>query len=178
MKSKSAKKAASKTFNKLQQSAKQAAFEKQRSQQIPAPATKQAKGKGRAAGTAAAATATKPKAIYNPYRDGESVLFVGEANFSFAKTWAVRYPNSAKLSIATSYDSESDASNKYSDLQENVDAVCVASPKKHLRDDAERLLQLREMGVTVLFDVDAQKLEKNKQLKNRMKINAMRFDKM
>ena len=122
MKSKSAKKAASKTFNKLQQSAKQAAIEKQRSLAASAPtAAKQAKGKGKAA----AATTTKPRAVYNPYRDGESVLFVGEANFSFAKSWAARYPNSAKVSIATSYDSEDDAGKKYSDLQENVDAVCV-----------------------------------------------------
>lgn len=52
-----------------------------------------------------------------PYRDGEATLLVGEGNFSFARAYAKRFPRSAKLSIATSYDSEKEAKEKYSDLE-------------------------------------------------------------
>ena len=52
-----------------------------------------------------------------PYRDGEAVLLVGEGNFSFARAYAKRFPRSAKLSVATSYDSEKEAKEKYSDLE-------------------------------------------------------------
>jgi 25S rRNA (uracil2634-N3)-methyltransferase len=52
-----------------------------------------------------------------PYRDGEAVLLVGEGNFSFARAYAKRFPRSAKVSVATSYDSEKEAKEKYSDLE-------------------------------------------------------------
>ena len=61
---------------------------------------------------------TRSRQIYQPFRDGESVLFVGEGNFSFALAFAKRFPTSAKLSIATSYDKREEALKKYADLEE------------------------------------------------------------
>jgi len=73
----------------------------------------------------AKASSSQAKMVYQPYRDGESVLFVGEGNFSFAVSWAEKYPASAKLSFATSYDSEEDAERKYNDTSANVDKVSL-----------------------------------------------------
>ena len=78
-----------------------------------------------AAGGASKKQSAKGKAVQQarqrhaiqPYRDGEAVLLVGEGNFSFARAYAKRFPRSAKVSVATSYDSEKEAKEKYSDLE-------------------------------------------------------------
>lgn len=78
--------------------------------------TKSNKGKGKA-------VPQPEKKTYNPYVNGESVLLVGEGNFSFAAAWAKRYPVSAAKSVATSYDVEADAKRKYTDIQKHLDKV-------------------------------------------------------
>lgn len=63
------------------------------------------------------------KPSYQPYHDGQRILLVGEGNFSFALAFAKRFPHSAKVSIATAYDSEEEAKRKYSDVVDNVKQV-------------------------------------------------------
>ena len=65
----------------------------------------------------------KSKPSYQPYHNGQRILLVGEGNFSFALAFAKKFPNSAKNSIATAYDTEEEAKRKYSDCEENVKQV-------------------------------------------------------
>lgn len=153
------------------------------------------KGKGKA--SASASTTSSSRLVYQPYRNDESVLLVGEGDFSFARTWASRFPQSARMSVATSYDSQEEAERKYPDTQENVEEVRVwprprseSSTEKHRRlmtrisrfDPSASAppppTQLRKAGVTVLFNVDAQKLQATKELKKRAEKESTRFDKV
>lgn len=65
----------------------------------------------------------KERASYQPYHNGQRVLLVGEGNFSLAAAFAKRFPASAKVSIATAYDTEEEAKRKYSDVADNVKQV-------------------------------------------------------
>ena len=85
------------------------------------------------------------------YNKLDRVLLIGEGNFSFARSLAENYmqENTGQI-IATCYDSEQILIEKYGD-----EAKC-------------NLAKLKELGVTVLFDIDGTKLHKYKDLrKNR-----------
>ncbi|KAI5481216.1 DUF2431 domain containing protein [Pseudohyphozyma bogoriensis] len=81
-----------------------------------------------------------------PYGKGETVLLVGEGNFSFAHSLLLTSSVTPSLLLATSYDSFEAASSKYPDLDEHVSAI-------------------KEAGGRVLFGVDATKLESYKEIK-------------
>ncbi|TNY22192.1 hypothetical protein DMC30DRAFT_159723 [Rhodotorula diobovata] len=99
-----------------------------------------------------------------PFRRGERVLLVGEGNFSFAHSLLLPHSTAAAASSSstdkpgpiplvtpsllccTAFDSESTAAEKYPDLASHVDA-------------------LRAAGATVLFGVDATKLEDYKEVR-------------
>ncbi|KAK4050400.1 hypothetical protein OIV83_003470 [Microbotryomycetes sp. JL201] len=83
-----------------------------------------------------------------PFALGERILLVGEGNFSFAHSLLLQKPAivSPHLLYATAYDSLTEAQQKYPDVLEHVRA-------------------LKEAGATVLFGVDATKLEKIKEIK-------------
>ncbi|KAJ4477158.1 hypothetical protein J3R30DRAFT_3291132 [Lentinula aciculospora] len=93
-----------------------------------------------------------------PFQPTDTILLIGEGNFSFARALARPSPSRTELAhlvhlppnniTATAYDSEEDCYAKYPDA---VDIVA----------------SLREWGVEVLFDVDATKLEWNSALKGR-----------
>ena len=85
------------------------------------------------------------------YNKLDRVLLIGEGNFSFARSLAENYmqENTGQI-IATCYDSEQVLIEKYGDEAKN------------------NLAKLKELGVTVLFDIDGTKLHKYKDLrKNR-----------
>ncbi|GAA97316.1 uncharacterized protein L969DRAFT_87250 [Mixia osmundae IAM 14324] len=89
-----------------------------------------------------------------PFNKNDSILLVGEANFSFALSLFEHHlPESARRLVATSFDSLETARTKYDDLDANV-------------------AKLTERGMTVLFDVDATRLDKCKALKGK------RFDRI
>ncbi|KAI0067990.1 hypothetical protein BV25DRAFT_1939987 [Artomyces pyxidatus] len=104
------------------------------------------KGKGKAA-------PSRPRRSTIPFAPTDSILLVGEGNFSFARA-LVEYPPSALEHLpsvnvtATAYDTEEECYAKYPDAQE-----CVRV--------------LRQKGAQVYFGVDATKLEKAVPLKNR-----------
>ncbi|SCZ89779.1 BZ3500_MvSof-1268-A1-R1_Chr9g10590 [Microbotryum saponariae] len=83
-----------------------------------------------------------------PYKLGERILLVGEGNFSFAHALLLAQPPivTPQLLYATAYDSQQTAQEKYPDLMEHVNAI-------------------RKAGATVLFGVDATKLQACKELK-------------
>ncbi|KAJ3999468.1 hypothetical protein F5050DRAFT_1805008 [Lentinula boryana] len=93
-----------------------------------------------------------------PFRSTDTILLIGEGNFSFAKALARPLHSETELThlvhlppnniTATTYDLEDDCYVKYHDAQD-----IVAS--------------LREWGVEVLFGVDATKLEWNSTFKGR-----------
>ncbi|KAF9114777.1 hypothetical protein BGX27_009898 [Mortierella sp. AM989] len=83
-----------------------------------------------------------------PYYDHDTILLVGEANFSFAKCLALEILNRGDTITATTLDSFTTMSEKYGDAQQNVK-------------------ELEDAGVTVLFDVDATKLNKIKSFKGK-----------
>ena len=91
-----------------------------------------------------------------PFRTTDTILLVGEGNFSFAaalfKHPALEHLPSSNIT-ATAYDTEEDCINKYPDAKENIDF-------------------LKERGAQVLFGVDATALEKCKSLKGK------RFDRV
>lgn len=118
-----------------------------------APSSSKSKGKGKAEAettdgpSTADGVAVKRAPKYSPYHDGQTVLFVGEGDFSFAVSWASKYPRSAKQSVATSYDSREVGSSKYPDLAGNVERVrdtdSLGSGRDHEAEDrpsADRLL--------------------------------------
>ncbi|GAA5981476.1 hypothetical protein JCM11641_004775 [Rhodosporidiobolus odoratus] len=97
------------------------------------------------------------KPSVQPFRRGERVLLVGEGNFSFSHSLLLPLSSSTSstpvqplitpsLLLCTAFDSQSVASEKYPDLSTHVDA-------------------LRAAGATVLFGVDATKLEEKKEVR-------------
>jgi 25S rRNA (uracil2634-N3)-methyltransferase len=99
-----------------------------------------------------AATKTNKKALSNlpppPYNEHDTILLVGEANFSFAKCLALEVLNRGDTITATTLDSCTKMTEKYEDAQQNIK-------------------DLEEAGATVLFEVDATKLNKIKSLKGK-----------
>ena len=110
------KKALGAQQKRAEEKSRQEAFDRRHAEQVKQRITGNHGAKGK---SKMVAKDTQTKA-YNPYREGERVLFVGEGNFSFARSWAAKYPEAAKKSIATSYDSEVDAQRKYGDLQDHI----------------------------------------------------------
>ncbi|GAA6043450.1 hypothetical protein JCM8097_002864 [Rhodosporidiobolus ruineniae] len=105
-----------------------------------------------------------------PFRRGERVLLVGEGNFSFSHSLllptSVASASSSgssppqplitpSLLLCTAYDSEKVAREKYPDLDAHVSA-------------------LRSAGATVLFGVDATKLEENKEVREFAKLGKVK----
>ncbi|KAF9932470.1 hypothetical protein BGZ67_004709 [Mortierella alpina] len=83
-----------------------------------------------------------------PYYDYDSILLVGEANFSFAKSLALEILNRGDTITATTLDSFSNMMEKYEDGQQNVK-------------------DLEDAGATVLFEIDATKLAKIKSFRGK-----------
>ncbi|BGP17299.1 hypothetical protein JCM10213_009097 [Rhodosporidiobolus nylandii] len=92
-----------------------------------------------------------------PFRRGERILLVGEGNFSFSHSLLLPLTSSTSIApvqplitpsllLCTAFDSEKVASEKYPDLSVHVSA-------------------LRAAGATVLFGVDATKLEECKEVR-------------
>ncbi|KAL5533658.1 hypothetical protein ACEPAG_118 [Sanghuangporus baumii] len=86
-----------------------------------------------------------------PFRPTDTILLIGEGNFSFARA-LLSHPSLQYLPpknvTATSYDSEETCYNKYPDARQIVE-------------------DLRRRGTEVLFSIDATKLERCKPLKKR-----------
>jgi 25S rRNA (uracil2634-N3)-methyltransferase len=79
-----------------------------------------------------------------PYEFSDKILLVGEGNFSFARSLVENIIHSGENVVATCYDSEEVLYEKYEDeAKENIDVI-------------------KELGATVLFEVDATLLEKCK----------------
>lgn len=115
-KGKSLKKALTKHLTAEHEQKRRTAYEERQQQLEKTKAHPKAKSK-------AAKEKQKSRNSYQPYHDGQRVLLVGEGNFSFALAFAKRFPNSAKVSIATAYDTEDEAKRKYSDVADNVKQV-------------------------------------------------------
>ncbi|KAF9926586.1 hypothetical protein FBU30_003834 [Linnemannia zychae] len=102
--------------------------------------------------TSAAARKAQKKAMSKlpppPYNDNDTILLVGEANFSFAKSLALEVLNRGDTITATTLDTFTHMTEKYSDSQENVK-------------------ELEDAGATVMFEVDATKLSKIKSFKGK-----------
>lgn len=102
--------------------------------------------------TSSAALKAQKKAMSKlpppPYYDYDTILLVGEANFSFAKSLALEVLNRGDIITATTLDSFTNMMEKYPDAQENVK-------------------ELEDAGATVLFEVDATKLSKIKSFKGK-----------
>jgi len=92
--------------------------------------------------TSAAAAAASLATI--PFEHDDTILLLGEANFSFAHALLLRH-HPGHLICATAYDSEAECEEKYPDA------------KKHIK-------ALRDAGARVLFGVDAGALEKSKEV--------------
>lgn len=93
-------------------------------------------------------TSTRPRPEYS---SKDKLLLVGEGNFSFAKSLAENYlMEGAENMTATCYDSEEVLYEKYQEAKENVELI-------------------RELGATVMFNVDAthfsKEIRKNKYTK-------------
>ncbi|KAF9192303.1 hypothetical protein BGZ50_008665 [Haplosporangium sp. Z 11] len=83
-----------------------------------------------------------------PYYGYDTILLVGEANFSFAKSLALEILNRGDTITATTLDTFTNMMEKYQDAQDNVK-------------------ELEDAGATVLFEVDATKLSKIKSFKGK-----------
>lgn len=116
LKGKSLKKALNKQLTAQHEQKRRTAYEERQKQ------LEKSKGQAKQKSKPAAQKA-KSKPSYQPYHDGQRILLVGEGNFSFALAFAKKFPNSAKNSIATAYDSEEEAKRKYSDCEGNVKQV-------------------------------------------------------
>lgn len=102
-------------------------------------------GAASASGDAAAAESSNAvlRRAVVPIKADDTVLLLGEANFSFALALVKGRGHAGHLVCATSYDSEAQCYDKYPDGRENVAA-------------------LRDAGARVVFGVDAGALEKSK----------------
>ncbi|KND04499.1 uncharacterized protein SPPG_00227 [Spizellomyces punctatus DAOM BR117] len=102
----------------------------------------------KAIGDASKATTGRKRAPSTiPYLEDDSILLVGEGNFSFAHAIAESLHGACEL-VATAYDSEQILSTKYSDAIEHITAI-------------------RELGGTVLFEVDATDLNSCKAIRGK-----------
>ena len=95
----------------------------------------------------------KKRAVTIPFAPTDKILLIGEGNFSFAYALVINPPSQLQHLppqniTATAYDSEEECLAKYPDAREKIDA-------------------LRAKGVTILFGVDATKLEKVSRLKGK-----------
>ncbi|KAG6841558.1 hypothetical protein C0991_009593 [Blastosporella zonata] len=105
------------------------------------------KGKGKAT------PAPPPRRTTIPFRPTDTILLIGEGNFSFARALLCDPPAGLqdlppKNLTATAYDREDECYEKYADAKEIV-------------------ADLRQRGVQVLFGVDGTKLERTAPLKGR-----------
>ena len=97
--------------------------------------------------------ATHPRRVTIPFRPTDTILLVGEGNFSFARALVYGAPSDLeflppKNVTATAYDTEDACYDKYPDA---IEIVAL----------------LRDKGVEVLFGVDATRLERVKALHGR-----------
>ncbi|KAI9014742.1 hypothetical protein BC832DRAFT_537198 [Gaertneriomyces semiglobifer] len=97
--------------------------------------------------TKAATDAPHRKPPVFPYDESDVILLVGEGNFSFAHALAEALHGAAEI-YATAYDTEQVLLKKYTDAVEHIQAI-------------------NELGGTVLFRVDATKLDSCKPLKGK-----------
>lgn len=82
-----------------------------------------------------------------PYEFMDKILLVGEGNFSFARSLVENIIHGGENLVATCYDSEEVLYEKYEgEAKENIDVI-------------------KELGATVLFEVDATQLDKCKALR-------------
>ncbi|KAJ2721483.1 hypothetical protein GGI07_003936 [Coemansia sp. Benny D115] len=102
-----------------------------------------------AAGPVTGTKKTGPKLSNKiPYTANDTILLVGEGNFSFAHSLAKRLGTAANI-VATAYDSEDTVLEKYTaDAQAHIQA-------------------LRDLGGLVLFNVDGTQLQKHDGLRDR-----------
>ena len=110
-------------------------------------ASTQPKGKGKGK-----AKALPERSTIIPFTTQDTILLIGEGNFSFAlslfKHRSLKYLPGANVT-ATAYDSEEECYAKYPDAKAIV-------------------AELKDKGAEVLFDVDATTLEKYKQFKGKV----------
>lgn len=123
-KGKSLKKSLTKHLTAEQEKSRRASYEERQRENEKQKSHPKAKSK-------AVSARQKEKSSYQPYHNGQRVLLVGEGNFSFAVAFAKRFPASAKVSVATAYDTEEEAKRKYSDTEENVKLVGWPSSRNH-----------------------------------------------
>ena len=91
----------------------------------------------------------KRKRLPQPFTRDDTILIVGEANFSFTLSLLVAPRNHPPSQIlATAYDSEEECFSKYPDAKENV----------------EKIRRLAGREDVVLFGVDAGQLDKHRQV--------------
>ncbi|RUS18650.1 hypothetical protein BC938DRAFT_475920 [Jimgerdemannia flammicorona] len=124
--------------------------------------TEQQKYKKKQAAVAAASqppkpnfsTAAAPKHFKRPYTGLDRILLVGEGNFSFARALVEHVPGTGEGLVATCFDSE---------------GVLI---QKYESEPSANIAVIEAVGGTVLYEVDATKLEKCKAIKGK------RFDKI
>ncbi|KAJ2498430.1 hypothetical protein GGH96_004345 [Coemansia sp. RSA 1972] len=83
-----------------------------------------------------------------PYTPSSTILLIGEGNFSFAHSIATRLGTASNI-VATAYDSELVARQKYIDVDDHIQVF-------------------EKLGGTVLFDVDGTQLHACEKLKNKV----------
>ncbi|OCB87100.1 hypothetical protein A7U60_g5835 [Sanghuangporus baumii] len=137
---------------RLQKNAKaKEATQKNQKQTVGSPKAKAASIRSASNSTSSRNTPGSKGKSTVPFRPTDTILLIGEGNFSFARALlshsSLQYlpPNNV---TATSYDSEETCYNKYPDARQIVE-------------------DLRRRGVEVLFSVDATALERCKPLKRR-----------
>ncbi|KAG0253539.1 hypothetical protein DFQ27_007350 [Actinomortierella ambigua] len=95
-----------------------------------------------------ATTNSKKRLPPSPFSEKDSVLLIGEANFSFAKSLILHVLHRGDQVVATTLDREEVMQEKYGDGDDHVREV-------------------QEAGATVLFGVDGTKLDECKALKGK-----------
>ncbi|KAJ2324799.1 hypothetical protein GGH92_010597, partial [Coemansia sp. RSA 2673] len=85
---------------------------------------------------------------YFPYRKHNTILLIGEGNFSFASSIAKRLGSGVNV-VATAYDSEQIVAQKYSG------------------DAAKHIAEFESFGGTVLYDIDGTALEGHSELRGK-----------
>ncbi|KAJ2358237.1 hypothetical protein GGF43_000951 [Coemansia sp. RSA 2618] len=89
----------------------------------------------------------KPRTPFFPYKPTNTILLIGEGNFSFALSVATKLESGANI-VATAYDSEKVAREKYDDIQANIDGFT-------------------KLGGTVIFDVDGTNISGCKEVRGK-----------